>query len=144
MDFYVSRAMQVAGMNAQQLTDLHAREREKGYCFANFNIQSLFGLPTIKDAFLIPEEGCEQHAQRVRTELLTQKIAESMPFEKVNEHKQKIIERMAPWEYLHTAAVEFVHAYDARVHDAASSGTMNFVYAGGAKKSGNRLRDRVA
>ena len=144
MDFYVGRAMQIAGMELGQIEDLHARERERGYCIPNWNIQELFRLAPIRTHWCIPEDGAMQdaHAQRVRQALLGQKIAIDEREERVNNDNQPITVYLKPWEAVTTGRVESVHRYDARVHDAVRAGQISFGYEG-ASGGGTRLRDRV-
>ena len=145
MDFYVGRAMQIAGMELGQIEDLHARERERGYCIPNWNIQELFRLAPIRTHWCIPEEGSAQegHAQRVRGALLAQKIAIDETEERVSNDGKKMTFRMAPWEAITTSRVESVHRFDSRVHDAVRAGQISFGYEG-ASSGGTRLRDRVS
>lgn len=145
MDFYVGRAMQIAGMSLQQIDDLHAIERERGYCLPNWNIQEVFHLTPIRTHWCIPDDGALQeiHAARVRQNLLSQKVAIDESEERVNNDGQKMVIHLKPWEAVTTGRVESVHRYDARVHDAVSTGKISFAFEGGPSSGGTRLRDRV-
>lgn len=142
MDFFIARSMQIAGMEITQINDLHDIERKRGYCLPNWNIQTIFHLPTIKDRWMVPEDGMVAHAQRLRGDLLSQQIARDDSFMGVNNDGQEMKIVLRPWEALTTGRVEAVHAFDASVFDAVQEGRLSFAYAGGAS-SGTRLRDRV-
>jgi hypothetical protein len=144
MDFYLSRAMQIAGMDIGPINDLHDRERERGYCLPNWNVQMLFHLPTIRERWCIPDDEAAQsaHANRVRGQLLSLKIARNEQKQVVNNEGNEITEVLKPWEAVTTGNIDFAHEYDARVYDAVQAGTISFAYEGAAS-SGTRLRDRV-
>lgn len=144
MDFFVARSMQIAGMEILQINDLHDRERKCGYCLPNWNIQSLFHLPSVRDRWMIPDDAGAQaeHAQRIRTRLLSDRIARGDSYEAVEKGGMKKTIVLAPWENVTVGRMESVHLFDAMVYDAVAAGTMSFAYEGGSS-SGSRLRDRV-
>ncbi len=144
MDFFVSRAMQVGYMDDSQLRALHAKERDRGTCFANFEIQRMFGLSTVKDRWLIPDDNGAQeiHAQRVKMELLTSKVARNEVVTLYKDNHEKKDFNLPPWENLTIGNLESVHAFDARVLDAVNDMKISLVFSGaGAGKSS--LRDRA-
>lgn len=144
MDFYVSRAMQISCLEIGQINDLHDIERGRGSCLANWNIQNIFNLPTIKERWCISDDGAAQegHANRVRTMLLSQKVAQNETEKRVNADGKEETFVARPWEAITTGRLDSTHAYDARVYDAIQAGQISFTYEGSAS-TGNRLRDRV-
>lgn len=66
-----ARAMQIVCLMGEQIEQLHELEKNRGYLIPNWNIQSLFGLPTIKDRFRIPFDDAAQsnHAMRIESEI---------------------------------------------------------------------------
>jgi|GEM_PF-6498861 len=72
MEFWLARAMQVAAIEDEETVQrLHAVEEKRGHCLANWNIQELFKLKTIKDTHHIPEDDELQarHNRRIANEL---------------------------------------------------------------------------
>jgi len=71
MEFFVSRAMQIAQMSQEEIERLHLTENKRGYYIPNWNIQEMLGLPAIKDRFHIPEneQALQQHAERIRARI---------------------------------------------------------------------------
>lgn len=143
MDTYVSRAMMISCLDGLQLAKLHLKEDEKKELLANFEIQRCLGLPTIRDRWAIPEDAAiqEAHAARLRSELLSGKIAEGADVEVQDKDGNRTMERLKPWENLTNSRMEAVHEYDRAVLKAIQAGSISFSYSGA--KSGNRLRDRV-
>lgn len=71
MKAFLSRAMQIALLEKKQLEDLHRLETRSRYAIPNWNIQSLFYLPTIKEKCGIPndDEAQARHSERIEKEL---------------------------------------------------------------------------
>lgn len=71
MKTYLGRAMQVSYLTQEQLEKLQTREKIRGYLIPNWNIQSVFGIPSIKERYGIPDnnENQIQHNNRIDKEL---------------------------------------------------------------------------
>ena len=69
---WIGRAIQVAMLNENQLTELQRRENERGYLIPNWNIQTLFGLKTIKENANLnddDQEGLFRYLARIQSEI---------------------------------------------------------------------------
>lgn len=141
MDYYVSRAMQISCLSPEQIIALHNKERGLSRLLANFEVQRVFGLQPVKELLMIPEEGAaqEQHAARVRNDLLSKKVAVDL---QLTDGKGNVELTMKPWEYLIDTTLERIHAFDVRVQGAIEDGKISFAYEGPVA-SGVRLRDRT-
>lgn len=141
MDFYVNRAMLIACLNPHQIIALHAKERSMGRILAPFEVQSILGVPTIKEMFGIPEDESaqSQHANRIRSELLARKVAEDI---QLVDSEGRIEKTLKPWEGITESVPERVHDYDIRVQSAAEEGKILFAYEG-PSSGGGKLRDRA-
>lgn len=71
MKAWTARAFQIACMESEQISTLHAKEKKVGHTLANWNIQLLFNLPTIASKFAFPNslEDLTQHVTRVENDL---------------------------------------------------------------------------
>lgn len=144
MDFYVSRALQIGCLEGWQMEDLHVREDRRSTCLANFEIQDIYGLASIKERFNIPEDnGLQaQHAARIRARLLSDRIANGETVNVVMNGEDRTI-ALKPWESLVEGNVMAIHAYDRKVFDAVAGGLISFAFEGGSPKStGRRMADR--
>lgn len=144
MEFFVARAMQIGCLDESQLLALHARERELGHCIHNSQIQRMFGLTTIKDLMLIPEDDAsqERHSARVKRDLLTTKIAKNEVVTLYRDNHESKDFNLPPWECLNISNPELVHAFDCRVLDGVKDGNISLVYSGGSPAKGS-LKDRA-
>ena len=72
MRFDISRAMQVACLEEDQLERLHKLENRVNYCIPNWNIQTLFNIPSIKDEHEITNDPHlqEKHTMRIKKALM--------------------------------------------------------------------------
>ncbi len=125
MKGYVARAMQVAAMSGVQIADLHERELALGYLIPNWNIQTLFKLPLLKDRWSIPEnaEALAAHAGRIENEI------DRAGLTKVDAVEQPGID--APTNLLWT------HAFDWTVNHR--SGDVTWEYSGAGRRGGSVL-----
>lgn len=72
MDFMTSRALQISLLSERQIKGLHERENLRHYCIPNWNIQSCFNLPTIKESYGIPADdnsAQEAYSAKIRKQL---------------------------------------------------------------------------
>lgn len=79
---YVARAMQVSMLEQDQLERIHLIENAAHFILPNWNIQSLFDLPEIKDRYDIPEADDQQinHHRRIEKELTDKKLIQTGKF----------------------------------------------------------------
>lgn len=131
-DFFVHRAMQIACMTDQQISDIHQIENKRGYAIPNWNIQELFGLPEIKTHVDLPDDpaALSSHVSRIKYDLLLQKIAD-------------VQEGAKPWESIATGNIENTHKFDWNVYNAKESKQINFLYQGSTGKKRGGLRSRI-
>jgi len=118
MEFYSSRAMQVAYLEHDQLERLHQKEKSIGYCLPNWNIQSLLGIGNIKDQFGIPDDDNAQarHKERVESEIRNAKLF-----------------KMAEGDGLvYATNLEKTHAFDWAVFNNLNK--VDFYYRGGKRR----------
>lgn len=73
---HVARAMQVSCLSKDQLKKLQERENERKYLIANWNIQQLFKIQSIKDICNIPfdDEAQARHQARIEKDLYQAKL----------------------------------------------------------------------
>ena len=135
MDFFVARAMQIASLEHWQINDLHGMEERKGRLYQNCEIQSVFGMPTLKDRWSIPEDNNLQaaHAARIRSQLLTQRVAMSEA-RIIDDAEKPVI--IPPWHSLTPDNPTVFPQFDRAVREAADAGKIVFNFQGGvpAKK----------
>lgn len=76
MENFLARAMQVSYLTEEQLNRIHAVENRCGQCIANWNIQDILKIPSIRDTWYIPDDAESQarHAARIRKELFSKEI----------------------------------------------------------------------
>lgn len=79
MKSYVGRAIQISYMEKEAIQKLQEIENEKKYIIPNWNIQSIFMIPSIKERYKIPEENDAQaiHSTRIEKELLQKEIVKT-------------------------------------------------------------------
>lgn len=79
IEFWVARAMQMAYLDEKQVERIHVVENRCTHPLANFNIQSILKIPTIKERWGIPTEKEPQalHADRIRMELVSKGFQKS-------------------------------------------------------------------
>lgn len=56
MEYFISRAMQVCQLSGDNYFLLEEKEKKVGRCLTPFEIQTVFRLPTIKEAYCIPPD----------------------------------------------------------------------------------------
>lgn len=56
MDWHISRALQMSCLEEHQLENLHQVEKARGYCVPNWNVQSMFKLPALKEVYFVPDD----------------------------------------------------------------------------------------
>lgn len=141
MDAYVSRAMQISCLSPEQIITLHSKERTLDRILANFEIQRIFALQPIRELHMIPDDGAaqEQHAGRIRNELLAKKVARDVH---ITDGDGLVITILKPWEAITEGNIERMHEYDFAVQKAVEEGAVQFAYEGGAS-TGMRLRDKL-
>lgn len=120
MEYFLCRAMEVARMSLQQLDQLHHHERK--VCLMPHEIQHLFGLPPLRDVYLIPEDEAAQarHNQRLRAR-----------FRELKLHP--------PGGDLSICDGEAVHRFDKRFRFELEQGNLDLVYSAGGRRS--RLKE---
>ena len=72
MEFYVSRAMQVACLEPKQIETIQKKEKSLGYCLPEWNIQTLLGIDFVKNHFGIFDDDPgpqAQHRSRIQNEI---------------------------------------------------------------------------
>ncbi len=105
---YVARAMQISMLENDQLERVHILETARKYPLANWNIQSLFGLPEIKYRYEIPDDPEKQtsHHRRIedeinRLDLLKTGVFYEDPIERLHVQDWNIFnaKNQIVWEY---------------------------------------------
>ena len=69
MEYYLVRAMEVSRLSSPKLDTLHQKEISLNRCLMPTEIQTVFGLPTLKETWQIPEIETVQasHAMKLRS-----------------------------------------------------------------------------
>ena len=125
MDYYVARAMQVAYMSQDDIRALHAHEDKRGYCLNPFDIQHLFGIASIKETWMIPDDDNEaqvSHSARVKSAI------------------DRLGLTRTDYGFPGQINTDATHAFDWAV--SKNTGNVDFVYSGPTKRS-RRLSDVV-
>jgi len=80
---YLARAMMVSMLEADQLKKVQLREKVWRHLIANWNIQELFGLPSIRERYGIPDEPEAQisHNQRIEFEIERLNLRNTEPYD---------------------------------------------------------------
>lgn len=116
MEFYLTRAFEIARLTLGQIEMLHAKEAVIGRALMPSEIQRCFLIPTLRDHFGIPEAEADQAAlnERVRKELLERKIW--------------------PYKYdLSSLDIELIHDFDDRLTKALELRPIDFTAPSGGK-----------
>lgn len=120
MDYTLSRAHELARLDSEMQIKLRIAENNKGRCFYPHEIQSLFNLPDLKTAYMIPEieAGQANHSARLNNEF----------------HREGLYPR---FRKVQASEIDEVHQFD----HALIGCQIDFVYQGG--KSSKKLRDQI-
>lgn len=126
MESCVSRALQILMLTKDQLQALQEREQLRGYAIPNWNIQTCFGLGTIKDYYSIPDDptSLEQHGKQVK-QLIVQ---------------NDLLKIETEDRFYNSSIIDSVHAFDWGVWNKREF--LDFGYKGETRKRG-RLKDLV-
>jgi len=120
MKNFVARAMQISCMDKIQINELHEIESKRLHCLPNWNIQTLFGLGSLKDLLGIPYD---ETAQAVHSQRLDNEITKA-GYTKIEMSEETMILDSYKW----------THAFDLVVH--RNHMDINFNYSG-PKNIGN-------
>lgn len=121
MEYYICRAMEAIRLTEDQLAQLQWNESKK--CFMPHEIQKIFNLPPLKEAFLIPEIEAAQsaHNQRIRSD-----------FRRLG---------LSPEHDISPMDIDRVHSFDETIREADRQGKINFTYQGAVRK--RRTTDEI-
>lgn len=122
MKNYVARAIQISVLDQDKVDRLHEREKSCGFLIANYNIQDLFHLLTLRERYNLPVENelLAQHSQRIEQEL------KSKGFLKTGDYLEN--------------SLEWTHAFDKNV---VSRGFEIIWDYSGPRKNGRGLLQRL-
>jgi hypothetical protein len=117
MKGFVARTQLVSYLTREQLEKVQAREKIRGYIIPNWNIQEVFGLPTIKEKYGLPDdnEALARNNTRIEAELKNKGF-------------------MSTGEY-YEGNLEWMHAFDWNVFNR--SGEIIWESTGGRHGKGN-------
>ncbi len=113
---YIGRAMMVSMLEEPQLINLQDIEKAKGYLIPNWNIQTMYGLSSIKDRYGIPDDSIEQNSHNKRI------------MDEIDRLHLKSIDELFP------EGLDWIHAFDWNIMAAKNKIVWDFV---GAGKRGN-------
>jgi hypothetical protein len=118
MKYSTARAMQIATMEMGQVDRIHEAEIAVGRCFFPHEIQTILGLPEIKERFGLPDtdDGLSAHRNRIEGELKRIGIDQKVPF-------------------ADALTIESVHALDAEI--ILNKDQIVWEYSGGSRKKSN-------
>lgn len=113
MELYLTRAYDVCRITEEDLIRLQTKERNLGRALLPHEIQGLFALPLIKEAYQIPEHEASQssHNQRLRGEFRNNGLIPKYDDFNLNE-------------------LEKIHEWDHRVRVATDDLKVNLTYQG--------------
>lgn len=114
VELYLTRAYDVCRINEEDLIKLQTKESNIGRALLPHEIQGLFALPLIKEAYQIPEHESSQssHNQRLRGEFRTNGLIPKFEDFNLNE-------------------LEKIHEWDHRVRVASNDLKVNLTFQGG-------------
>jgi hypothetical protein len=90
MEYILRRAMEINRLGVGQIDALQNKEKEIGRCLYSHEIQKKFGLPELKEVYLIPSDDARQssHNQRIRGEMRNNNLIPPMRDFQMNEVAQ--------------------------------------------------------
>lgn len=127
MDFYISRAMDIARLDFGQIRRLHEREQEIGRCLSPIEIRERFRLPSLKDTWNIPDgrDGKTSAAQESHTLRLGEELMRGGFLQGNGGAIEPGGSSGAEWS---------LHNYDMRIFKAVQDGKINFTFKGSGRK----------
>lgn len=131
IEFWVARAMQMAYLDEEQVNRIHAVEKRCTHPLANFNIQSILKVPTMRERWNIPPEKELQapHADRIRRQMIEKGFA-----------------RIESDGRLEALDLDAIHALDWTVQQRGSEIIWDCIPSGGdsVAPSKQRFRERMS
>lgn len=125
MEYLISRSMEISRLTYEEMLKVQTRERNIKRCLYPSEIQEIFGLPSLKERYQIPDhEGSQgQHAQYVRGMMRQNGLIPKHGDLSVNE-------------------VDEIHRFDSTVKTLADDLRVDFTYRGG-KSNKKRISDEI-
>lgn len=117
MEYVICRAMEIGRLESEEMIKLQAKERNIERCLLPCEIQEIFGLPTLKERYQIPEHEVAQgqHVQKIRGMM----------------RKEGLIPKK---EDFAIRDVEAIHKQDGRVRQMIDDLRIDFTFQGEKRK----------
>ena len=117
MEFFICRALEVGRLTEEQLIKLETHERNIHRCLTPPEIQESLNLPTLKEAYQIPEHEVSQsqYNMQIRSKLRANYLVPNFGDFSISD-------------------VEKIHAYDKNVKALTDTLALEFTFQGGKSK----------